>query len=322
MLFEYASEKFVYVVLLNESSAIVRGVEITESSADAGKSEDLPSQTALMAAAARAAHLIVDHEPIIFADELAAALLGDQADELISYHRAHGTHLVLSCARAQVLCRSRFTEDHLAACVRAGLTQYVILGAGLDSFAYRSAPGPVRVFEVDHPATQRWKRAHLASAGITVPGTVSFAALDFERDSLASRLRQAGFDPSRPALVSWLGVTMYLTQAAIGRTLAEIGGFAPGTQLVTDYMLPAGLRDDTGDAYAGLVAPAAAERGEPWLTFLAPDDMAALLAEHGFGTVEHVRQRDAVPAALWDRADSLRPADLSVLARATIARPV
>jgi methyltransferase (TIGR00027 family) len=321
LLFEYASEKFVYVVLLREWSAIVRGVETTESSADAGKSEDLPSPTALMAAAARAAHLIVDHEPIIFADELAAALLGDQADELISYHRAHGTHLVLSCARAQVLCRSRFTEDHLAACVRAGLTQYVILGAGLDSFAYRSATGPVRVFEVDHPATQRWKRAQLAAADIPVPASVSYVAMDFERDDLASRLRQAGFDPSRPALVSWLGVTMYLTQAAIGRTLAEIGGFAPGTQLVTDYMLPAGLRDDTGDAYAGLVAPAAAERGEPWLTFLAPDDMSALLAEHGFGAAEHVQQRDAIPAALWDRADSLRPADLSVLARATIARP-
>jgi methyltransferase (TIGR00027 family) len=322
LLFEYASEKFVYVVLLREWSAIVRGVETTENSAGAGKSEDLPSQTALMAAAARAAHLIVDHEPIIFADELAAALLGDRADELISYHRAHGTHLVLSCARAQVLCRSRFAEDHLATCVRAGLTQYVILGAGLDSFAYRSARGPVRVFEVDHPATQRWKRAQLASAGITVPDTVSFAAMDFERDSLSSRLAQAGFDPSRPALVSWLGVTMYLSQAAISRTLEEISGFAPGTQLVTDYMLPAGLRDDTGDAYAGLVAPAAAERGEPWLTFLAPDDMSALLAGHGFGAVEQVRQREAVPAALWDRADSLRPADLSVLAHATIARAV
>lgn len=298
-----------------------------------GKPGDQPSQpsrTALTAAAARAAHLIVDHEPVIFADELAAALLGEQADELISYHRAHGTHLVLSCARAQVLCRSRFTEDHLAACVRGGITQYVILGAGLDSFAYGRASGLpasrsqrlARVFEVDHPATQRWKRAHLASAGITEPDTVSFVAMDFERDSLAGRLRQAGFDPSRPALVSWLGVTMYLTEATISQTLAEISGFAPGTQLVTDYMLPAALRDQTGRSYAELVAPAAAEWGEPWLTFLAPDDVSALLEGHGFGAVEHVRQRDSIPAALWDRADSLRPANLSVLARATIPRPV
>ena len=314
LLFEYASEKFVYVVLLKEWSAIVRGVETTE------KSADLPSQTALMAAAARAAHLIVDREPVIFADELACTLLGEQADELISYHRAHGTHLVLSCARAQVLCRSRFIEDHLAACVRSGLTQYVILGAGLDSFGYRTESA-VRVFEVDHPATQQRKRGQLAAARIPVPDSVSFVAMDFERDELAGLLRQAGFDRSRPALVSWLGVTMYLTRAAIGRTLAEIGGFAPGTQLIADYILPAALRDDTGNAYAGLVAPAAAERGEPWLTFLAPDDMSALLAGHGFGAIGHVRQRDSVPAALWDRADALRPAGLSVLARATIPRP-
>jgi methyltransferase (TIGR00027 family) len=282
----------------------------------------LPSQTALTAAAARAAHLVVDDEPVIFTDDLAATLLGDRADEFIGYHRAHGTHLVLSSARAQVLCRSRFTEDLLAACVRDGVTQYVILGAGLDSFAYRTAratDGPDRVFEVDHPGTQQWKREHLAAAGIAVPGRVSFVPADFERDSLAGRLGQAGFDPARPAVVSWLGVTVYLTEAAISRTLAEIGGFAPGTQVVTDYMLPAALRDEAGATYAGLVAPAAAERGEPWLTFFAPGDMTALLEAHGFGAVDHVRQRDWVPAALWDRTDSLRPAGLSVLARATVS---
>jgi methyltransferase (TIGR00027 family) len=303
------------VVLLKKSSAILRGV----------KTSDLPSQTALTAAAARAAHLIVDGEPVIFADGLAATLLGEQADEFISYHRAHGTHLVLSSARAQVLCRSRFTEDLVAACVRDGTTQYVILGAGLDSFAYRTGRpgrGLARVFEVDHPGTQQWKRERLGAAGIPVPGSVRFVATDFERDSLGGCLRRAGFDPARPALVSWLGVTVYLTQAAISQTLAEIGGFAPGTQLITDYMLPAALRDETGNAYAGLVAPAAADRGEPWLTFFAPDEMSALLEQHGFGAVERVRQRDSVPAALWHRTDSLRPADLSVLARATIPRPV
>ena len=282
----------------------------------------LPSQTALTAAAARAAHLIVDGEPVIFADRMAAGLLGERAGEFIGYHRAHGTHLVLSSARAQVLCRSRFTETQLAACVRDGTTQYVILGAGLDSFAYRTDAahgGPVRVFEVDHPGTQQWKRDHLAAAGIPVPGSVSFVPVDFERDLLAGRLSQAGFDPSRPAMVSWLGVTMYLTQAAISQTLAEVGGFAPGTQLITDYMLPAALRDETGSTYVELVAPGAAERGEPWLTFLAPDDMSALLARHGFGPADHVRQRDSIPAVLWDRADSLRPAGLSVLARATVS---
>src|SRR6201994_3932513 len=111
-----------------------------------------PSNTALTAAAARAAHLIVDDEPRIFADPLAARLLGDQADELIRYHTLHGTHPVLSGARVQVACRSRYTEDALARAVGTGVLQYVIVGAGLDSFAYRSAlAGRVRVFEVDHP---------------------------------------------------------------------------------------------------------------------------------------------------------------------------
>jgi methyltransferase (TIGR00027 family) len=278
-----------------------------------------PSQTALTAAAARAAHLIVDNDPPIFTDELAAALLGDQAEHLLSFHRAHGTHVVLSGARAQVSCRSRYTEDCLARGVRGGITQYVILGAGLDTFAYRSElAGQVRVFEVDHPATQQWKRQQLSAGRIAVPGGVTFVPVDFETDSLADCLIQRGFDPSRQALVSWLGVTMYLSRAAIGQTLAIIGGFAPGTEIIADYMLPSGLRDAAGDAYAEAVMPVSAERGEPWLSFLAPGEMSALLADHGFGQVEHVRQRDSVGAALWERSDSLRPIDLSHLARATV----
>src|ERR1035441_4478661 len=121
------------------------------------------SQTALTAAAARAAHLIVDDEPRIFADVLASAMLGDQAEEFLSYHRAHGTHLVLRSARAQATCRSRYTEDRLADSVRGGVTQYVILGAGLDSFAYRcDLASQVRVFEVDHPATQPQQQTRTA----------------------------------------------------------------------------------------------------------------------------------------------------------------
>jgi methyltransferase (TIGR00027 family) len=277
----------------------------------------LPSQTALTAAAARAAHLIVDGDPPIFVDGLASALLGDRADELLAYHRAHGTHLVLSGARAQVVCRSRYTEDRLADRVRAGFTQYVILGAGLDSFAYRSELA-VRVFEVDHPATQQWKRGLLSAAGITIPEQVTFVPVDFEADSLSDRLVQSGFDPARPALVAWLGVTMYLTAEAIGRTLSVIGGLAPGTELVADYMLPEAMRDEAGDTYAALVMPVAAQHGEPWLTFLTPADMSALLIDNRLKPVEHVRQRETVPAELWDRSDSLRPADLSLIARATV----
>jgi methyltransferase (TIGR00027 family) len=280
---------------------------------------ELPSQTALTAAAARAAHLIVDTDPPIFADVLASALLGDQAEELIGYHRAHGPHPVLSAARAQVTCRSRYTEDRLADSLRRGVTQYVMLGAGLDSFAYRSALAPrVHVFEVDHPATQQWKLTQLRKAGIPVPDGVTFVGVDFESSSLSDGLIRCGFDLSRPALVSWLGVTMYLTRGAISQTLAQVSGFAAGTVLVTDYMLPASLRDAAGASYADQVMPVAAEHGEPWLTCLAPGEMSALLEGHGFGMAGHVGQRDSIDAALWDRSDSLRPIGLSVLAQAII----
>jgi methyltransferase (TIGR00027 family) len=279
-----------------------------------------PSFTALTAAAARAAHLIVDQPPRIFTDGLAAALLGARAEEFISYHRAHGEHLVLSAARTQVTCRSRYTEDRLAGAAAQGITQYVILGAGLDSFAYRrSKPAGLRVFEVDHPATQEWKRAQLAQAGIPIPDGTAFVPADFEHGELTARLRATGFDPARPALVSWLGVTMYLTQPAISQTLAELGTFAPGTELITDYMLPAGLRDQDGQSYAGQVGPVAAERGEPWLTCPAPDEMSAQLTMHGFGRVRQISQRDSVSPRLWARSDTLHPIRLSMLAHATIA---
>jgi methyltransferase (TIGR00027 family) len=282
-----------------------------------------PSLTAVMAAAARAAHLVVDGEPVIFADTLATALLGERAEELLSYHTSHGTHPVLAGARAQVTCRSRYTEDALARAVGRGVTQYVILGAGLDSFAYRGgglAGGRrVRVFEVDHPATQDWKRRALASARMPVPDGVTFVPADLAADTLPSLLAAAGFDSSVPAVVSWLGVTMYLTRDAIAATLAAVGALAPGTEIIADYMLPAELRDDAGAMYGSLVAQASAERGEPWLSCLAPDDITGLARAAGFGAVRNVPQRDTIPAGLWRRSDALCPADLAVLFHGTVA---
>jgi len=278
-----------------------------------------PSFSALAAAAARAAHLLVDGPPAIFADTLAAALLGDRAEELIAYHRRHGAHPVLAGARVQVTCRSRYAEDALARAAGAGVTQYVILGAGLDSFAYRGGPaGRVRVFEVDHPASQRVKRAALAAAGIEVPDSVRFVPADLAVDPLARCLAAAGFDAAAPAVVSWLGVTMYLTSEAVAQTLAAVAGLAPGTELIADYLLPPDARDEAGALYGTLVAQASAERGEPWLSCFTPGQMADLAARAGFGPVRAVSQRDAIPAGLWQRADSLRPAALAVLLHGTV----
>jgi methyltransferase (TIGR00027 family) len=269
-----------------------------------------------MAAAARAAHLIVDNEPVIFADTLAEAMLGERASELIAYHRMHGTHPVLAGARAQVTCRSRYTEDALARSIDRGIGQYVLLGAGLDSFAYRSPlASRVRGFEVDHPATQDYKRE---VAGVAAVGEVQFVPVDFNRDSLGEALGRAGFDAGRPAFVSWLGGVMYFDESAVEATVSVLGGFAPGSEFVLDYMLPAGLRDAAGQAYADLVGQAAAEQGEPWRSVFAPEAMATLLGRHGFGPARDVGQRDMIPAAAWDRSDALRPVELSHIAHAAI----
>ena len=273
------------------------------------------SRTALTAAAARAAHLIVDGQPTIFADPLAAPLLGDQAEELLSYHRRHGAHLVLAGARAQVVCRSRYAEDRLAEAVGRGTEQYVLLGAGLDSFAHRCEL-PVRVFEVDHPASQADKRDRVGRAGLS--GEVTYVDVDFETDDLLGRLVERGFDRSRPAVVSWLGVSMYLTADAIAATAARLGGLAAGSELILDYQLPEGLRDEAGQSYVDQVGPVSADQGEPWRSCFAPDAMGDLLRRAGFGSIDHSGQREMVPAAMWDRSDALRPARLATIAHARI----
>ena len=282
----------------------------------------IASQTALTAAAARAAHLIVDQSPWIFTDTLAMALLGDQGPGLVDYHRAHGTHVVLAGARAQVTCRSRYAEDALAAAIGRGVSQYLILGAGLDSFSYRSdLARMVKVFEVDHPDSLEAKLARLSAARIALPGNVVFVPFDFEQESLTEALTGHQFDRALPAFVSWLGVTVYLTEAALAGTLAEIGRFAQGTEIVADYMLPPDMRDADGSAYAEQVAPVAAEHGEPWLTFLAPAQMSDLLASGGWTPLRHVSQHQVGGAGTWQRSDSLRPAALSVIAHAQVRRP-
>ncbi|MFG2039747.1 class I SAM-dependent methyltransferase [Dactylosporangium sp. NPDC048998] len=266
------------------------------------------SRTALMAAAARAAHLIVDDEPYVFEDPLAVVLLGDRADELLAYHRLHGEHPVLSGARAQVLCRSRYAEDTLH---RSFHSQYVILGAGLDSYANRGGDD-VRVFEVDRAATQEFKRAALRAAGL--PERAAYVAVDFERDDLLERLVAHGFDPLRPAVVSWLGVTMYLTREAVERTVAGVARLGAGTVLVLDHMVPEEDRDPAARAYVEAVGSVNAQHGEPWLSFFSPAGLAAMLGTHGM-SAEHTNQHEILGA----RTDALQPSNLTWITRGTVS---
>ena len=192
----------------------------------------------------RAAHQIYDAAPLVFSDPIAVPILG--AEYLPEIERTrfelHKPHSV--ALRAHMIVRSRYAE------ARAGaFGQYAVLGAGLDTYAFR-APEGKRVFEADHPATQEWKKGLLDAAGIPVPGNAALVPVDFEEpDGPVRKLAAAGFDTARPALVSWLGVSYFLTPDAVAGTLAEIGRLAPGTELVMDYALPPGLRDAEGDAY-------------------------------------------------------------------------
>ncbi len=202
-----------------------------------------PSVTALRVAGRRAAHQLFD-EPKVFLDPYAVPILGaaEAARLAASGWRERGP--LSTALRAWMVARSRFAEDELARARERGTEQYVILGAGLDTFAYRHPPDerPLTVFEVDHPATQRWKRARLAEAGIPVPPSVRYVATNFETGRLADDLAAVGWDRSTPTFFAWLGVTMYLTSAATGSMLNFLGATPPGGGVALDYFVRGGPR--------------------------------------------------------------------------------
>ncbi|HEY5047085.1 MAG TPA: class I SAM-dependent methyltransferase [Rhizomicrobium sp.] len=179
-----------------------------------------PSHTAQGAAMHRAAHQLVDRPPV-FQDPLALSIIGSEAEAQLrageDWHAQPSNGL-----RAFVAARSRLAEDLLGEAVVQGVAQYVVLGAGLDTFAYRAGTKfpALKVFEVDHPATQGWKRARLSQTRIAVPDTVAYVAVDFERDTLANGLGQSGFDFGQPVFCAWLGVTPYLSRDTVSRTLS------------------------------------------------------------------------------------------------------
>jgi methyltransferase (TIGR00027 family) len=271
------------------------------------------SETAFLATAARAAHRIVDGTPRILDDHLALPLLGQRAEELLAYHRQHGDHPILAGARAQTVVRSAFAETALVAFVHRGPSQYLLLGAGLDSSPYRLDLTGVPVFEVDQPATQAAKRAALAAAGIYTAGVTFLAAGASVGETVA------GLDRSRRSFVTWLGVVMYLSPAEVERTVAELADtLAPGSELVFDHMLPADLRDAGGNDYAAQVSAMAAAGGEPWLSTWSPSSAATMLTRHGWQVLAQPDARTAVPPAMWNRTDALRPLGLAALTHARL----
>ncbi len=277
--------------------------------------ESRPSATALRVAMRRAAHQLIDR-PIVFEDPLALAIIGERRAEIVRAGDPRERSRLGRSLRAFLAARSRYAQEALDAAVGRGVGQYVILGAGLDTSAYRVPHAGLRCFEVDHPATQEWKRRLLEEAGIPIPASLTFVPLDFETQALAIGLRAAGFDSSRPAFFSWLGVVPYLHRESVTATLAMIAALPGESAVVFDYGVPPSRLPLRELLVAAYVAKRVAAAGEPWRTFFDPDELAHELAALGFRRTEDLGPVEINARYFAGRADGLSVRRMGHLVRA------
>jgi methyltransferase (TIGR00027 family) len=264
--------------------------------------EGRPSRTAQRVAVRRAAHQLLDR-PLVFEDPYALKIIGPDA-AAATLAKADGR--VSSSFRAFMAVRSRYSEDELAAAVARGVRQYVVLGAGLDTFAWRNPWPDLHVFEVDFPATQHWKRQRLANVGMDVPSTLTFAPVDFESQTLADGLRAAGFRTDRPAYFSWLGVTMYLTREAFESTVSFIGALPARSGVAFDYAMERSELSLFEKLALDHLGRKVAAVGEPFQLFFRPAELAATVRRFGFHGIEDVGSDDLNVRYLAGRADGLK----------------
>lgn len=254
----------------------------------------------------RAAHQLID-VPQVLNDPLAVSVLGAEGQSKLEGSLADHHGRFSRALRAFVVARSRFAEDELARAVQRGVAQYVVLGAGLDTFAYRHAsPAPaLRVFEVDHPATQAWKRTRLAAAGVVIPPSLTFVPIDFERQTLNDGLSLTSFDWRAPAFFSWLGVTMYLTEEAFLSVVRLIADTPPGGGLVFDYALSRSLLGPVGQLAFDAMSQRVEQAGEPFQTAFDPRDLRALLSRTGFVAIQDLGREELNRRYFDGRSDGL-----------------
>ncbi len=265
---------------------------------------EIPSRTALGAALYRAAHQLVDKCPV-FADPLALTIIGEKEADGLRLGLARQALPEAGPLRALVAARSRFAEDSFIQVYGRGLRQYVLLGAGLETFAYRQRHRDVTVFEVDRRATQLWKRRLLSENAIAVPSCAVYVSLDFERESLRDGLSRARFDFTKPAFFAWLGVTPYLGREAIENTLAFVASLPAHSAIVFEYAEPREHHDVAHGKFFAELAARAAAVGEPLRSFFAPDDMAAMLKRSGFSRIEDLDAAALNARYFAGRADGL-----------------
>lgn len=277
----------------------------------------MPSRTALAAATHRAVHQVLEHGRI-FTDPLALTILAQDAETVVRDAEAQPPHHAR--VRKFIAARTRFAEDALAAAVARGVRQLVVLGAGLDTYAYRGAlRDQLRIFEVDHPSTQAWKRERLAAVGIALPRSLVFTPVDFEREALSDGLAAAGFDPAQPAFFTWLGVVPYLTEPAIWSTLGFIASVPGGAAVVFDFSDPPELRAaELRAAYEERAARVAA-LGEAWVTHFDPPVLHARLAALGFREIEDLGPPQIVARFAARAAVAVPERGVHVLRASTLA---
>jgi len=268
------------------------------------------SRTAIRVAVLRAAHQVLDGEPKILVDPISIGLVPEAAEPALRADAQRLQQAPTRSLRANFVLRSRFAEDRLEEAARRGVTQYVVLGAGLDTLAYRQPSWAHRltIVEIDHPASQQFKIARLHSAGVIVPSNVRFFSLDFRREDVAERLAKAPLDRAKPIFVSWLGVTQYLTRHAIRATLRSVASWGAGSEIALTYVVDdwSSLDADERAAMVGAETRAAAS-GEPWLSKFSVLAIADLLSSSGFSRIEPFSIEEARNRYFRNRVDKLQP---------------
>jgi methyltransferase (TIGR00027 family) len=266
--------------------------------------EARPSRTALRVALRRAAHQLYDAQPLVFDDPIAVPILGDTYAEELHRTPTRPDRPFSVALRAFLVARSRYAEDNLARALARGVTQYVLLGAGLDTFAHRNPHPHLRVFEVDHPATQQWKRELLATGDMPAPANLTYVPVDFERQSLPEQLNSAGFNPLNATFFAWLGVVPYLTLEAFRFTINFIAAQPDGTGVVLDYSQPRSalpfLEKLAHDSLASRVQLA----GEPFHLFFTPTEIASELT--AFRDLEDLGSSQINARYFTGRTDNLK----------------
>ncbi len=262
------------------------------------------SRTALGTAYLRAAHQILDAKPLIFEDPMALRLLGDEASQKILDSLGSHQSPAAKALRSHVVLRSRFTEDRLQEAVSRGVTRYILLGAGFDTFALRQPDWAraLKIIEVDHPGTQKMKQWQMTKGRIDVPSNLSFVHVDFEHESLLAGLMRQGISPEEPTFFSWLGVTMYLNDAAIDATLKSVAAFSAGSEIVLTFM---GKPDSVLDSADAELAERVSTLGEPFISFFEPAEIETKLRQAGFTDVTFLSPGEATERYYEGRAPDL-----------------